>query len=79
MHFVVSRLVPTALPARQPADMIVTNARIDAVDEALRPADAMAVRDRKVQFVGSTGAVARDVRPRQGRVRAERPPATRDG
>ena len=79
MHFVVSRPVPTALAARQPADMIVTNARIHAVDEALRPADAMAVRGGKVQFVGSTGAVARDVRPRQGCVRAESPPVTRDG
>jgi hypothetical protein len=37
MRFVVSRLVPTALAAQQPADMIVTNARIHAVDEALRP------------------------------------------
>jgi len=84
MHFVVARLVPTVLaaqqpaqPAPQPADMIVTNARIHAVDEAPTLADAMAVREGKVQLVGETGA--RDAGRRQGRVRAERPPVTRDG
>src|SRR3982750_2755688 len=41
---------------QQPADLIVTNARIYTVDDAHPLADAMAVRGGKVQFVGSTGA-----------------------
>jgi predicted amidohydrolase YtcJ len=51
-------LVPAILAAQtqQPADLIVTNARIYTVDEAHPLADAMAVRGGKVQFVGSTRA-----------------------
>ncbi|HUQ81013.1 MAG TPA: amidohydrolase [Gemmatimonadaceae bacterium] len=53
-------LLPAALaaqqPQSQPADLIVTNARIYTVDEAHPLADAMAVRGGKVQFVGSTRA-----------------------
>jgi len=41
-------------PAQQPADLIVTNARIYTVDESHPLADAMAIRGGKVQFVGST-------------------------
>ena len=50
---------PVALAAQQqqPADLIITNARIYTVDEAHPLADAMAVRSGKVQFVGSSGAV----------------------
>jgi predicted amidohydrolase YtcJ len=50
--------VPVALAAQQqqPADLIVTNARIYTVDESHPLADAMAVRGGKVQFVGSTRA-----------------------
>jgi len=43
-------------PQQQPADLIVTNARIYTVDESHPLADAMAVRGGKVQFVGSTRA-----------------------
>ena len=52
-------LFPFALAAQQqqPADLIITNARIYTVDEAHPLADAMAVRGGKVQFVGSSGAV----------------------
>jgi predicted amidohydrolase YtcJ len=54
-------LVPSILaaqqqPQQQPADLIVTNARIYTVDESHPLADAMAVRGGKVQFVGSTRA-----------------------
>src|SRR5690349_24703602 len=51
-------LFPLALAAQQqqPADLIITNARIYTVDEAHPLADAMAVRGGKVQFVGSTRA-----------------------
>jgi hypothetical protein len=44
-------LVPAILAAQtqQPADLIVTNARIYTVDEAHPLADAMAVRGGKVQ------------------------------
>ena len=51
-------LFPLALAAQQqqPADLIITNARIYTVDEAHPLADAMAVRGGKVQFVGSSGA-----------------------
>jgi predicted amidohydrolase YtcJ len=45
-----------AAQQQQPADLIVTNARIYTVDEGHPIADAMAVRGGKVQFVGSTGA-----------------------
>src|SRR5215207_1089893 len=47
---------PTAQAAAQPADLIVTNARIYTVDESHPLADAMAVRGGKVQFVGSARA-----------------------
>jgi predicted amidohydrolase YtcJ len=43
-------------PQQQPADLIVSNARIYTVDESHPLADAMAVRGGKVQFVGSTRA-----------------------
>jgi hypothetical protein len=46
-----------AAQPQQPADLIVTNARIYTVDEAHPLAEAMAVRGGKVQFVGSSGAV----------------------
>jgi predicted amidohydrolase YtcJ len=51
-------LIPVLAAAQQqqPADLIVTNARIYTVDEAHPLADAMAVRGGKVQFVGSSGA-----------------------
>jgi predicted amidohydrolase YtcJ len=51
-------LIPALAAAQQqqPADLIVTNARIYTVDETHPLADAMAVRGGKVQFVGSTGA-----------------------
>src|SRR4051812_40843373 len=43
----------------QPADLIVTGARIYTVDDARPVADAMAVRGRRVVFVGSErGALA---------------------
>src|SRR5215471_18744914 len=52
-------LFPTALAAQQqqPADLIITNARIYTVDETHPLADAMAIRGGKVQFVGSSGSV----------------------
>ena len=54
-------LFPITLAAQQqqqqPADLIITNARIYTVDEAHPLADAMAVRGGKVQFVGSFGGV----------------------
>src|SRR4029079_17719724 len=40
-------------PAPAPADLIVTNARIYTVDDSHPFVAAMAVRDGKVQFVGS--------------------------
>jgi predicted amidohydrolase YtcJ len=51
-------LVPVLAAAQQqqPADLIITNARIYTVDETRPVADAMAVRGGRVQFVGSTGA-----------------------
>ena len=41
-------------PQQQPADLIVTNARIYTVDDAHPLADAMTIRGGKVQFVGSS-------------------------
>src|SRR5678815_3532116 len=51
-------LLPTALIAQQqqPADLILTNARIYTADETHPLADAMTVPGGKVQFVGSAGA-----------------------
>jgi predicted amidohydrolase YtcJ len=43
-------------PQQQPADLIVTNARIYTVDDAHPLADAMAIRGGKVLFVGSSRA-----------------------
>ena len=43
-----------AQPARAPADLIVTNARIYTVDQARPMVAAMAVRDGRVLFTGST-------------------------
>ena len=43
-----------AAQQQQPADLIVTNARIYTVDDSHPLADAMAVRGGKVQFVGSS-------------------------
>jgi predicted amidohydrolase YtcJ len=50
----------TAQPARPaPADLIVTNARIHTVDDARPHAQALAVRDGRVAFVGDApGALA---------------------
>jgi len=42
-----------ALAAQEPADLIVTNARIYTVDENRPLADAMAIRDGRVIFIGS--------------------------
>jgi hypothetical protein len=44
---------PARQPAQQPADLIVTNARIYTVDASHPVAQAMTVRDGKVQFLGS--------------------------
>src|SRR3954468_9714076 len=41
-------------PASQPADLIVTNARVYTVDDAHPMASAFAVREGRIQFVGST-------------------------
>ena len=54
--FLLLLLPALAAAQRQPADLIVTNARIYTVDETHPLAEAMAVRGGKVQFVGSTGA-----------------------
>jgi predicted amidohydrolase YtcJ len=53
-------LLPAALGAQPaPADLIVTNARIYTVDDARPLAQAMAVRDGRVAFVGDVpGALA---------------------
>ena len=60
--FVVLFLVVPALlfsQAPQPADLVVTNARVYTVDEARPRADAIAVRGGRVLFVGSArGALA---------------------
>src|SRR5687768_8402954 len=61
----VAALLPWATSAQQrpaaarPADLIVTNARIYTVDDGRPMAEAMAVRDGRVEFVGSErGALA---------------------
>jgi predicted amidohydrolase YtcJ len=46
-------LPASAQRAKQPADLIVTNARIYTVDDSHPFVSAMAVRDGRVQFVGS--------------------------
>ncbi|UCF39601.1 MAG: amidohydrolase [Gemmatimonadota bacterium] len=46
-------IVAPALRAQQPADLIVTNARIYTVDENRPLGEAMAVRDGRIVFVGS--------------------------
>ena len=51
---VVRAMLAAQQPAQQPADLIITNARIYTVDESHPLAEAMAVRGGKVQFVGST-------------------------
>ena len=69
-------LFPFALAAQQqqPADLIITNARIYTVDEAHPLADAMAVRGGKVQFVGSSAPPWRSrARPRGSSTSAARP------
>jgi hypothetical protein len=48
------RLGRAQRPAPQPADLIVTNARIYTVDDNHPFVDALAVRDGRVEFVGST-------------------------
>lgn len=46
--------IPAALSAQEsPADLVVTNARIYTVDDNRPLAEAMAVRDGKIAFVGS--------------------------
>ncbi|MCU0617925.1 MAG: hypothetical protein MUD17_12700 [Gemmatimonadaceae bacterium] len=48
-------LVALAAPlAAQPADLIVVNARVYTADDARPLAEAFAVRDGKLTFVGST-------------------------
>jgi len=49
----LSFAVAPALAAQEPADLIVTNARIYTVDENRPLADAMAIRDGRVIFIGS--------------------------
>jgi predicted amidohydrolase YtcJ len=44
---------PLAAQSPRPADLVVTNARIYTVDDARPVVSAMAVRDGKVQFIGS--------------------------
>ena len=44
---------PTAAAQQQPADLIVTNARIHTVDATRPLAEALAVRGARVAFVGS--------------------------
>lgn len=58
--FVLSLLVPgLAMAQQRPADLVITNARIYTVDPTRPLADAMAVRDGRVAFVGSErGALA---------------------
>src|ERR1051325_11414994 len=51
--FFLALFAAPALAQRAPADLIVTNARIYTVDDAHPRASALAVRDGKVQFVGS--------------------------
>ena len=48
-------LASSPLAAQQPADLVVTNARIYTVDQSRPVVEAMAVRDGRVQFVGSEG------------------------
>jgi predicted amidohydrolase YtcJ len=57
---VLSLLVPCLAMAQQrPADLVITNARIYTVDATRPVAEAMAVRDGRVAFVGSErGALA---------------------
>jgi predicted amidohydrolase YtcJ len=51
--------VPMAVRAQQPADLIVTNARIYTVDERRPLGEAMAIAGGRVRFVGSQrGALA---------------------
>jgi len=54
---VVPAVLAAQQPAQQPADLIITNARIYTVDESHPLAEAMAVRGGKVEFVGSTNRV----------------------
>ena len=49
---------PTRAERARPADLIVTNARIYTVDESRPVAQAMAVRDGRVLFVGSERGAA---------------------
>jgi predicted amidohydrolase YtcJ len=51
--FLLALLVAPALRAQQPADLIVTNAHIYTVDANRPLAEAMAIRDGRVVFVGS--------------------------
>ncbi len=51
--FLLGLFVAPALHAQQPADLIVTNARIYTVDENRPLAEAMAIREGRVVFVGS--------------------------
>ena len=49
----LSLAIAPALAAQEPADLIVTNARIYTVDDNRPLAKAMAIRDDRVIFVGS--------------------------
>lgn len=46
-------LLPAQRLATQPADLIITNARVYTVDDARPLASAIAVREGRIQFVGS--------------------------
>ncbi|MDQ6635633.1 MAG: amidohydrolase family protein, partial [Gemmatimonadota bacterium] len=50
--------LPLAAQTQRPADLIVTNARIYTVDDARPVVAAMAVRDGRVQFIGSAREAA---------------------
>ena len=56
--FLLGLLAAPALHAQQPADLIVTNARIYTVDENRPLAEAMAIREGRVVFVGSARGAA---------------------
>lgn len=61
--------IATALVAQErPADLIVTNARIYTVDDARPLAEAMAVRDGRILFVGSNRGAQSFAGPRSNRL-----------
>ena len=56
--------------AAQPADMVVTNARIVTLPAASHVAQAMAVRDGKILAIGDAGAISRMAGPATKRIDA---------